>query len=44
MRRFSLALTFCIFLVIAGVLLGLVLYPPFPALAASLASPESGLP
>jgi molybdate transport system permease protein len=40
MRRFSLALTFCIFLVIAGVLLGLVLYPPLPALAASLASPE----
>ena len=40
MRRFSLALTFFIFLATGTVLLGLVLYPPLPALAASLASPQ----
>ncbi len=40
MRRFSLALTFFIFLATGTVLLGLVLYTPLPALAASLASPQ----
>jgi molybdate transport system permease protein len=40
MKRFSLALTYLIFIFIAAILLGLVVYSPFPALAASLASPE----
>ena len=40
MRRFSLALTFLIFLAIFIVLIGLIIYPPLPALATSLASPE----
>lgn len=40
MRTFSLALTALVFLVICGILIGLVLYPPLPSLAASLASSE----
>jgi len=40
MRRFSLALTFFIFFATGIVLLGLALYTPLPALAASLASPQ----
>ena len=40
MRRFSLSLAFFIFLVILIVLIGLIIYPPLPALVTSLASPE----
>lgn len=40
MRRFSLSLTYLTFFGISAVLIGLVLYSPLPALAASLASPE----
>lgn len=40
MKRFSIALTMIVFLVVSAVLLGLVLYTPLPALAASLSSPE----
>jgi molybdate transport system permease protein len=40
MRRFSLILTYIIFLGISVVLLGLILYSPLPALATNLASPE----
>jgi molybdate transport system permease protein len=40
MRRTSIILTYLVFLCITVVLLGLVLYSPLPALAASLASPE----
>ncbi|MFA7694927.1 MAG: ABC transporter permease [Methanoregula sp.] len=40
MRKFSLALTGIVFLVIAVVLIELVLYPPLSALVSSLASPE----
>jgi molybdate transport system permease protein len=40
MKRFSLTLTYIIFLIISAVLLGLVLYAPLPALIESLASPE----
>ena len=40
MKRFSIALTFIVFIVISTILLGLVLYSPLPVLAASLANPE----
>lgn len=40
MRRWFLALTGMVFFIVVAVLLCLVLYPPLPALAASLASPE----
>ena len=40
MKRWFLALTGLVFFGVVVVLLGLVLYPPLPALAASLASPE----
>jgi molybdate transport system permease protein len=40
MRTLSLSLTFLLFIAICGILAGLILYPPLPALAASLASPE----
>jgi molybdate transport system permease protein len=40
MKRFTLTLTAIVFCIISIILLGLVLYCPFPALAASLASPE----
>ncbi|MFA5332209.1 MAG: ABC transporter permease [Methanoregula sp.] len=40
MKRFSLALTAAVFLIILVVLFWLILYPPFPALVSSLASSE----
>lgn len=40
MKRFSLALTVIVFFIILTVLLGLILYPPLPALLSSLASNE----
>ena len=40
MRKFSLTLTYLVFLSISAILLGLIFYTPLPALAASLASPE----
>ena len=40
MRRFSLTLTYIVFLAISVIILGLILYSPLPALATSLASPE----
>ncbi|ACL16895.1 ABC transporter permease [Methanosphaerula palustris] len=40
MRRLFLSLTYLIFFGISAILLGLFLYSPLPALAASLASPE----
>lgn len=40
MRRFSLALTYFVFLSISVILLGLIFYSPLPALMTSLASPE----
>lgn len=40
MRRLFLSLTYLIFFGISACLLGLILYSPLPALAASLASPE----
>jgi len=40
MKRWFLALTGLVFFIIAFVLAELILYPPLPALAASLASPE----
>lgn len=40
MRKFSLTLTYLVFLSISTILLGLIFYTPLPALAASLASPE----
>jgi molybdate transport system permease protein len=40
MRRWFLALTGIVFFIIVVILAELVLYPPLPALAASLASPE----
>lgn len=42
MRKIALAITLVLFLVIAGMLLGLVLYSPISVLAASLTSPEMG--
>jgi molybdate transport system permease protein len=40
MRKFSLTITYLVFLSISAILLGLICYTPLPALAASLASPE----
>jgi len=40
MKRFSITLTYLVFLSISAILLGLVLYSPLPALVASFASPE----
>jgi len=40
MKRFSLVLTYLVFLSISAILIGLALYSPLPALAASFASPE----
>lgn len=40
MRRISLSLTFLVFASISAILLGLILYSPLPAIAASLGSPE----
>lgn len=40
MKKFSLTLTYLVFISISAILLGLVLYFPLPALIASLASPE----
>lgn len=40
MKKFSLSLTYLLFISISVILLGLVFYSPLPALAASLGSPE----
>jgi len=40
MKKFSLTLTYLVFISISAILLGLVFYSPLPALIASLASPE----
>jgi molybdate transport system permease protein len=40
MRKFSLTITYLVFLSISAILLGLVFYTPLPALAASIASSE----
>jgi molybdate transport system permease protein len=40
MRRFSLAITGIIFLIVSIILLGLILYSPLPVLVQNLANPE----
>lgn len=40
MKKISIFLTFLVFISISAVIIGLLLYTPFPALAASFASPE----